>query len=154
MLLYRIAKAEHIRDLSGTGARAYGGRWNHKGIPVVYTSESRSLAALEYLVHTNFTNLPDNLQIAGIEVPPDALHLEIPATDLPAGWRDYPPPLSLADIGTDWAKSGRSFLLKVPSAVMPRESNIIINCLHPDLRRIDIAEVEDFEFDRRLFPDF
>ena len=49
--LFRIAAAEHIRDISGTGARMYGGRWNNTGYPVVYASGSRSLAALEFLVH-------------------------------------------------------------------------------------------------------
>jgi len=51
VILYRIAKTRHIYDLTGAGARLYGGRWNHKGIGMIYTSETRSLASLEFLVH-------------------------------------------------------------------------------------------------------
>ena len=30
----------------GMGASLYGGRWNHKGTPVIYTTASRALCAL------------------------------------------------------------------------------------------------------------
>jgi len=35
---------------SGDGARLYGGRWNRKGVPLVYAAGSQSLAMLEMLV--------------------------------------------------------------------------------------------------------
>jgi len=51
VIVYRIAKTRYIYDLTGAGARLYGGRWNQKGIGMIYTSENRSLASLEFLVH-------------------------------------------------------------------------------------------------------
>src|ERR1017187_3874938 len=39
-------------ELTGEGARTYGGRWNPKGYFVVYSSECLPLATLEALVHT------------------------------------------------------------------------------------------------------
>src|SRR5699024_12459459 len=61
MQLYRLAKEEYIRDLSGTGARLYGGRWNKKGMPMLYTSEHRSMALLELFVHRSQRLMTDNI---------------------------------------------------------------------------------------------
>lgn len=69
MKLYRIATTAHIKDLSGAGARLYGGRWNEKGVAVVYTSESRALAVLEYLVHLPMVFAPGELSIMELKVP-------------------------------------------------------------------------------------
>jgi RES domain-containing protein len=51
MILYRFAHRKFAKDLSGTGARLKGGRWNPPGIPVIYTSENISLALLEILAN-------------------------------------------------------------------------------------------------------
>ena len=69
MQVYRLAKAKHIRDLSGAGARIAGGRWNLKGTAVLYTAESRALATVEYLVHVPIAIIPRNLRMAAIDVP-------------------------------------------------------------------------------------
>ena len=152
MLLFRIAKKEYIRDLSGAGARLYGGRWNRKGSSIIYTSETRALSTLEYLVHVDFTNLPPGLSLATLELPDDLLPVEIDPLGMPANWREWPPPGGLADIGTEWALSGESLLLRVPSAVVDNEFNILVNATHPDIRRIAVVNVEDYRFDERLFP--
>ncbi|MBC7474708.1 MAG: RES family NAD+ phosphorylase, partial [Candidatus Sericytochromatia bacterium] len=105
MKLYRIAKEQHIRDLTGTGARLYGGRWNHKGISLLYTSESRSLATLELLVHTSPALIPNDLSILEIEIP-DTIKIDnVDINSLPKDWRNYTSPLALADIGSQWVQS-------------------------------------------------
>jgi RES domain-containing protein len=59
MLVYRIVKNRaRVNDLSGTGAFMNGGRWNYEGTYALYTSEYRSLALLETLVHTEDEELP------------------------------------------------------------------------------------------------
>ena len=78
MLVYRIAKAKHIHDLSGIGARIYGGRWYKRGVGVIYTSESRALATVEYLVHVPLSAVPSDLSIASIEIPDSIRPKEIP----------------------------------------------------------------------------
>ena len=90
MLVYRIAKKDVIKDLSGTGAKLYGGRWNHKGTAVVYTSETRALATVEFLVHVSLSNAPRGLMIATIEIPCNIASEDVPRGSLPRGWRDYP----------------------------------------------------------------
>lgn len=150
MLVYRIARKDVVKDLTGTGAKLYGGRWNHRGTAVVYTSETRALATVEFLVHVSLSNAPRGLMIVTIEIPDSIVPEDAPGASLPKSWRDYPPPRQVADLGTEWAKSGESLLLKVPSAVVEQEYNILINPLHSDMRRVKLQRVEKFEFDKRL----
>jgi RES domain-containing protein len=150
MLVYRIAKKDVVKDLTGTGAKLFGGRWNQRGTAVIYTSETRALATVEYLVHLSLSNAPRGLMIATIEIPKSIVPEDILRSSLPRGWRNYPPPREVADLGTRWAKSKKSLLLRVPSAIVEHEHNILINPLHSEMRRVVLREVEAFEFEKRL----
>ena len=100
MLVYRIAKSKYIHDLSGMGARLYGGSWNHKGVAEVYTSESRALATVEYLVHVPLSIIPNDLSIVTLAISSEIQPKEIVVSDLPANWINYPAPLKLVELGT------------------------------------------------------
>lgn len=150
MLLYRISKTAYTRDLTGIGPKLYGGRWNRRGVPVIYTSESRSLATVEYLVHLSFTHAPEDLSIATLDVPDGAGAEAVRTRSLPKRWRDTPAPPELADIGSEWARSGRSLLLRVPSAVVEHEYNVLINPAHREMRRVKLVKVEPLRLDGRL----
>lgn len=150
MFVYRIAKTQYIRDLSGMGARLYGGRWNHKGIGIVYTAESRALATVEYLVHVPLSLLPGDLSLATLHIPDWVTPKTLAVVDLPAHWRDYPAPPALADLGMQWSLAPETMLLRVPSAVVEHEWNVLINPLHPDMPHVAIAQVEAYQFDARL----
>lgn len=149
--LFRISTSEHINDITGTGARIYGGRWNHTGYPAVYTSGSRSLAALEFLVHAPMALAPENLSIVEINIQENIERESINESQLPSNWRNYPAPEQLANIGTNWIKSKSSLLLDIPSAVVKKEVNTLINPLHPDIKFVDLTNIEMFSFDSRLF---
>lgn len=150
MHLYRIARKKYIRDLSGEGARLFGGRWNPKGLPVVYTSTHESLAALETLVHSPISNLPDDLQIAILKLPDNFPVHFISKETLPDNWSQFPAPSTLKDMGRTWWESGKYPALKVPSAVITSEWNILLNPIHDQLKEIKIDEVRPFTFDPRL----
>jgi RES domain-containing protein len=150
MFLYRISKSAHIRDLTGVGARLYGGRWNHRGVPLLYTSESRSLATVEYLVHLSLPEAPRDLSMAKLEVPDDIVPGELDPSSLPKNWRKSPAPIKLAELGSEWAKSRRSLLLRVPSAVVEQEHNILINPTHDDISRVKLVKIEPYRLDERL----
>lgn len=150
MRVYRIAKTLYIRDLTGAGPRAHGGRWNHKGTPLIYTSETRSLTSLEYFVHLPMTQEPLDLSIATLLLPDDLDIPEVPSSSLPRGWKTYPAPLKLADIGSDWVRRRSSLLLHVPSAVVPDERNVLINPEHPDAGLLELEDVRTYVFDERL----
>jgi RES domain-containing protein len=150
MLVFRIAKTPFAKDLSGIGSRFYGGRWNNPGVAVIYTAETRALAALEYLVHMSHAYAPANLSIVTFKIPDDILPEEIALSILPKNWQSYPPSSELADLGTEWLLSKRSLLLRVPSAIVEQEHNILINPSHSDSSRVIIAEVENYAFDERV----
>ena len=148
--LFKISTTEHIDDLTGSGAKFYGGRWNSPGYPVIYTSGTRSLAALEFLVHVPMALAPEDLSIIEINIPGKIQRKSLGKKQLPPNWRDYPAPDKLASIGTDWLKSKSSLLLEIPSAVLAQEVNILINPLHNDMQYVRIAKIEEFSFDPRL----
>ena len=150
MNVYRIGREEYIRDLSGKGARLFGGRWNKRGIPMIYTSEHRSLAALEVLVHTAVHQVPNDLMLLTLSIPDDLSTITLPADDLPEKWRTFPAPEHLVELGSNWAESQNSLLFRVPSAVVPQEWNILVNPRHEAIKQIKIADVKAFSFDGRL----
>ncbi|HWP91452.1 MAG TPA: RES family NAD+ phosphorylase [Thermodesulfobacteriota bacterium] len=150
MQLFRIAKTKYIKDLTGAGSRTYGGRWNRKGVGLIYASESRSLAALEFLVHVPASIAPRDLSIVTLDIPPQVKPKKLDLAILPPNWRQNPPPEELATIGTEWAQSNESLLLRVPSAIIENEFNVLINPSHPDLKLIKLSKPEPFVFDERL----
>lgn len=150
MVVYRISKKRFITDLLGLGAKLYGGRWNPKGVSLVYTSESRALAILEYYIHADPAFLPTDVAIASIHIPDDASRKEILIGDLPPDWREYPAPAELAGLGEKWSKSGEGLVLLVPSVVVPKEMNVLINPGHSLIKKVAIIDVEDYSFDERL----
>lgn len=143
MFLYRICLRLYTA-LDGEGARLFGGRWNSPGQPAVYTFTSLSLAALEYLVHVNFDNLPVNLVWVKIELPDSCTMERFPKPTAP-NERDA------AAFGDAWLRSRRTVALIVPSAVLSVEQNVIVNPLHPEMSRVKTLETNKFEFDDRLF---
>lgn len=150
MLVYRIAKTGYISDLSGNGFRTYGGRWSPPGIPVVYTSQSRSLAALEFYVHANPRFMPPDISIVELDVPDSVQVNSVGTSDLPADWHHYPAPIALQEYGLKWFNAGKSLILRVPSAQVKHEYNFLINPLHPDMRGVKILDVDIFLYDERL----
>ncbi len=150
MNVYRIAKTRYIKDLSGSGARIYGGRWNHKGTSMIYTSENRALATVEYLVHVPLSIVPIHLSLATLQIPDKITPEKISISDLPSNWREYPAPSRLAELGTNWVTKNESLLFCVPSALIEHEFNILINPLHPDMKHVSIFQIERYTFDKRL----
>lgn len=152
MRVWRVTRRTHTgQPLSGEGARLYGGRWNHIGVPIVYTSQTLSLVVLEYLVNVSIGHLPDDLFSIRIEIPDDLGQVEIGVDELPATWRTFPAPELLKDIGTDWANEGDTAVLLVPSVVIPSERNCLINPKHALAGRIVSDRIEPFALDERLF---
>ena len=147
MILYRIVKCNYA-DLSGTGARLYGGRWNSEGRSMVYLTSSRSLGVLEALAHLSPTNLPDDYCIMTIEAPDNFTEINI--EELPENWQGFPEPNSLKKIGNDFLSANKFLFLKVPSAIMPDEFNYLMNPLHPKASAVKIQRIKPFHFDPRL----
>ena len=150
MRLYRFCRKRRANDLSGTGAKLVGGRWNSPGVSMLYTSENRSLALAEYWVHVHPSNLPTDVCVVEIEVPDTARIKSIPLSSLPERWRAGPPLQSLRQTGDQWVLEGESLILKIPSTVMPLESNYILNPAHQDMTAVSVITITDYVWDWRM----
>ena len=148
-LLWRIARRPYALDRTGVGARDSGGRWNSVGTAVIYAGRTITIAALERLVH-----------IAGV-VPPDLVlvRVALPATysserpalsSLPSGWNAVRPGPGTMEFGTRWAQQKRSLVLYVPSAIIPEESNGVLNPGHPEFSGVRMTIERDFHYDPRI----
>ena len=149
MILYRISNCNRASDVSGTGAKLYGGRWNSIGTPMHYMASSRALAALEVLANKNVMTGGENLCLSVFELPEESV-TTIEITDLPEGWKDYPSISFLKKLGDNFIQQSKLFLLKVPSAIIEDEYNFLMNVHHPLAAQIKIKEIKSFRFDGRL----
>jgi RES domain-containing protein len=149
LIVWRLVTARFAKSaFSGEGARLYGGRWNRKGIPLVYTSESQSLALLEMLVQDD--PLRARYVMIDAHIPKGVVIDRIRIEDLAADWRDVAAREKLQAIGTKWAAKRSAAVLAVPSSVVPAETNYLLNPMHPDFRRIKTGRPQKVATDPRL----
>ena len=147
---WRIVKTRHARSaFDGEGARVLGGRWNSPGLPVVYTAGSAALATLEMLVHAGNSSVLPAYVLVGCSFETRVV-LRLDRARLPRDWHSYPARPELQQLGDAWLKDATSAVLEVPSAIIPTESNYLLNPQHKDFRAIRIAKARPFEFDLRL----
>jgi len=132
----------------GEGARRFGGRWNSAGRAVVYTAATTSLALLEILVNADAVLLPHYLTIPVVFA--EGLVESFDRSRLPRRWRSHPAPYALKRLGNRWLDEGRSCVLEVPSAVVPHESNYLLNPRHPAFSSVLFGEPVAVETDPRL----
>jgi RES domain-containing protein len=139
MIAWRLCRRLHA-DLSGEGARLFGGRWNSPGRSVVYLAEHPALAALELRVHLDlpFDLLPGDFVLMRVSVP-DSL---IAASNAPA---------ATVATGDSWLTGARSAALRVPSVLVPHSWNVLLNSRHPDAARAEVHQIEPFGFDPRMW---
>lgn len=151
LTVWRLTSERHVANaFDGEGARRFGGRWNHPGTPVVYTAATLSLAALELLVHIEVEDVPADRVALAAEIPAGVEVERVGAAGLPADWRSYPAPEWTKDLGTAWVAAGRTAVLEVPSVIVPRENNYLLNPGHPEIERIVVGQASPFAFDQRL----
>lgn len=151
MRVWRLCREAYAEDpLGGRGGLFVSGRWHSRGRRVVYTAGSLALAALELLVHVDADLLPSDLVRLEIDVPDDLGVSRIGVDELPKSWRAYPAPAALRKCGDRWLREASTPVLEVPSAVVPEESNWVLNPEHADARRIRVASIRAFTLDPRL----
>lgn len=151
MIVWRICRATRkATAFDGEGARRYPGRWNHRGVAVVYCASSLALASLEYFVHLDSDDWPDDLVAIRADVPDGVPFETVDRKTLPRGWRAIPAPVALQDLGSAWASASRTVALVVPSTIIPSEVNVLLNPLHADMARVVIHPPERFAFDPRM----
>jgi RES domain-containing protein len=148
--LWRLCRDIHAaKAFSGEGPFRHGGRWNPAGVQVVYCAESRSLAAMEILVHHLGTEIFKLSRWVVISADVPETVIEKP-TRVPEAWRGQSPIPSVQEFGASWVREKRSAALRVPSAVVLGEFNYLLNPLHPDFKKIVVGNPELFLFDSRF----
>jgi RES domain-containing protein len=154
MDVFRINKEPYHTDpLSIIGSQRYGGRWNPKGIGVLYTSRTPELALLETLVHLppltlaelpqiwlSTLRLPDDLNNAVFWLSPDRL---------PPYWRTG----TLSETQTilaDWLLAPFSLAIAVPSVIIDTSYNLLLHPLHPAFDQVEVVAQRPLSLDGRL----
>ena len=147
---WRIVKSIRAPTaFDGDGARQHGGRWNSPGTMMVYTGQSESLAVLELLVHLQSSELLISYSTVPATFADDLVEIIDPA-HLPVNWMSSPAPAALQQMGDQWVIEQKSVILRVPSAIVPNESNFLLNPGHPDFEHVAIGSPTPFRFDPRL----
>lgn len=149
LLVFNIRKEKYAGSLKASGV---ANRWNKNEEYVIYSGSSRALSVLELTAHRAFINIDESYKILVIELAiSDSDILEISVEDLPENWRSVSAYTVLQNLGTKWYQSNEKLILKIPSALVPKEFNYLINTQHPDFhRKIKIKTIEDFNWDERL----
>jgi RES domain-containing protein len=151
MRFWRICRKRYASEAwTGEGARLFGGRWNSRGVRVVYTSTSLALAAVE-----TFVNLEPNLQpsdLVSIEGAfPESISMgRLDVRLLPGNWHEARDE-SLRRFGDEWIRAGKTLGLLVPSAAILGEQNLLLNPAYKQFSKITLREPVPFRFDARMF---
>jgi RES domain-containing protein len=151
MRIWRLCRAPYAAEaFSGEGARRFGGRWNSRGVPMVYCSSSLALAAIELFVHLEPNLQPSDLVSIAAELPPGEPAQRLDVVDLPPEWwsDDFEP---LRALGDAWIRATTSLAMMVPSAPIHSEWNVLVNPLHPRIGELRVEPAEPFIFDARMF---
>jgi len=155
MVVWRICRAPYAAEaFSGEGARRFGGRWNSRGVPMVYASTSLALAAIELFVHLEPGQSPDDLVYMSASLPAGEPARKMDAENLPARWwtDDADEGLTATrELGSAWIRGLSSLALLVPSVPIRAEWNVLINPLHPRIGELKIDSPQPFVFDARMF---
>ena len=148
MLLYRISQSIYAKELRASGIE---NRWNSSGKMVIYAASSLSLACLEVVVNTSRKLLvTHNFSSVIIETPEGTGISTVGLTTLPENWKEKEQKKYTQQTGDDWYNKREALLLQVPSAIISREPNYLINTKHPAFSKVSIAEIDNFMFDKRI----
>jgi RES domain-containing protein len=149
MNLFRFTSERYKDDLSGNGARLFGGRWNSKGLAAIYTSETVSLSLLEIFAHAvQYDDLKEKFLMT-LSAPDDISIYKIPFSKLRSSWQNDIAYTRF--IGDAFLRDNKYLLLQAPSAIIKTEFNFMVNPGHKDFKKIKLVSSELFDFDSRIF---
>ncbi|WP_291116833.1 RES family NAD+ phosphorylase [Empedobacter sp. UBA7248] len=149
MLVFNIRKARYSKSLQASGV---ANRWNKNDEFVIYTGSSRALSTLELVVHRSSISIDNSYKLLVIEIDCEEDEIyEIKKPKLPKNWQSVEAYPELQEIGSAWYQDFKYLVMKVPSSIIPKEYNYLINTKHPDFTsKVKIKELEDYNWDDRL----
>ena len=145
--VYKICQEKYSKELSASGV---ANRWNKRWEFVIYTGQSIALSTLELVAHRSGIMISKPYKILEIEIHEEDI-VEINLKKLSKNWQSISCYNILQEIGSEWYRSRKNLILKVPSAIVPQEFNYIINVNHPDFKKkVKLKKVTDFVWDKRI----
>ena len=149
MEVFKICREEYSKKLNSSGV---ANRWNRKEQFVIYTAASRSLSTLELVAHRAGIMPTLSYKLMVISIADDAkLIKQLSIAELPVNWNKLAAYPQLQEIGSSWYESQETLILKVPSAIISKEFNYIINTRHPLFaENVRLLDNEDYFWDERL----
>ena len=149
MFVYNIRKAKYADSLRASGV---ANRWNKNDEFVIYTGGSRALSTLELVVHRSSISIDNSYKLLVIELNcKESEILDVNESLLPKNWQSVEAYPKLQEIGSDWYQNFEYLVMRVPSAIIPKEYNYLLNTRHPDFnKKVKIKELENYEWDNRL----
>jgi len=148
----RLWRISNYADLTGAGGLISSARWHSRGRKIVYLADHPASALLEMLVHLEIDtdDIPSTYQLLAVEAPDHSAVETVNADGLSLDWQYND--RATRSVGDAWLHDRRTPLLRVPSAIIPRSFNWLLNPEHPDASSVKIVEVIKAPFDRRLLP--
>jgi RES domain-containing protein len=138
--------------MSGEGAYLHGGRWNSKGVRVVYLGSSLAQASLELLVHLGRAAVLNSYLKMEVSFD-ESLMQYIDLEDLPDDWAEPTMASSVQAVGDSWVSAHSSLILQVPSAAVRGEYNYLCNPQHTDFKNLTFSPITSFNYDPRLIKE-
>lgn len=149
--LYRIIRHKYRHEpLTVEGSRLFGGRWNPKGVGVLYATSSPELGLVETLAHApgvRYEELP-TYWVFSLEVP-DAIRY-YSRNELPDYWQDETYERTQAWLH-EWLLNPDSLGVALPSVLVPLSYNVLLHPAHPLFSQIRVVAQEIQPVDRRLW---
>ena len=102
------------------------------------------------LVHVDPEDLPSDLIALHLGVAGEVSERRVNREGLPEDWADVPGHPACRELGDEWVESGASLLLRVPSAVVWEENNVLVNPRHAEAEKLQVVATRPFRFDPRL----
>jgi RES domain-containing protein len=147
--LWRLYREQYGPGLDGIGGTFASGRWHRRGQRVVYFGNTAAIVVLERLAHLDPDLLPNDLRLGSF-----TFDIDVPVRNvadiaqLEEGWthnEDH-----TQRLGAEWISEGKGCVLVVPSAILPEESNLVLNPRHPRAGSLRQMSERRFRFDARL----
>ena len=152
MRYYRIMSESFYKNPFSYSYNA--GRWNSKGVGMIYAGNVPSLSLLEYICIKGNVVAAKSWYMVVYEIDKGELIGSLEPESLPENWDKLPHGKVTQDFGRIWLQEKEFPFLKVPSARLnlsfyPLEHNLLINPDFPELQEY-IKVVDQLRFDYML----
>ncbi len=147
MIVWRIARHNSIDGSTAAG------RWNERGVKVLYTSSNPSLCSWEYFAHqVGADRWPTDLSLISIEIPDDPdIVVKTAITKLPSGWNKLPYKMAVRKTAKELLIDKNLLGIKLPSVIIPEDWNFVLNPNYPNYTNlVKKIEVIPFDYDARF----